>query len=297
MQHGISYIAVNNQPIRDAISRGASKDHISDLKMQVAWSAVYGFEYTTVEFLELSNILRNDYGFNPFKYKSVEEGATYNKEKHPNAYGRVRGRDNVTGPCTWVCLDVDDTTVTDIEMHMILGATNHHIARTSDKSNPCKYRIIIELSKSVDVPTTHWKFFVKSIADFLKVKVDNLGASQCFYGYADREVYTTINQSTIDPSTHLNVANMKYQEILEKRANAIPKGDADKALQQPFTTFEFAYEASSGDGTNMMLGAIAKAKDLGADGKYIEELLVSINKYWDHPMTEYRLYNTVMTAI
>ena len=62
--------------------------------------------------------------------------AIYDKEKHPQAWGRVRGRNNVNNTVTWLCLDIDDTTVTDEEMHRILGNLNHHIARTSNKDNP-----------------------------------------------------------------------------------------------------------------------------------------------------------------
>jgi len=46
-----------------------------------------------------------------------------------------------------------------------------------------------------------------------------------------------------------------------------------------------------------MLGAIAKAKELGATKEYIIDLLHNINNFWDHPMPEHRLQATVMTAI
>ena len=297
MQHGISFIPVDNSAIQQAIADKASKDHISYLKQSVAFNAVFGFEYDEVSFEQLGNILCNDYGFSPFKYKSIQEGAIYNIDKHPTAYGRIRGRSNISGPITWLCLDVDDTTITDEEMHQILGKLNHHIARTSDKDNACKYRILIELSKPIVVSNEHWKFFMKSIADSLHIKIDNLGASQCFYGYKDRKVYTTLGQGTIDPSRHLEIAHTRYDEILEKRANAIPASIADVALQSPFCTFGYAYDATSGEGTTMMLGAIQQAKELGASKEYIIDLLHAINDYWDSPMPEHRLQSTVMTAI
>ena len=60
MKHGISFIQVDNSAIQQAIVDGKSKDEISYLKQQVAYSATYGFEYDEVEFIELANILAND---------------------------------------------------------------------------------------------------------------------------------------------------------------------------------------------------------------------------------------------
>ena len=155
MKHGISFIPVDNSLIQEAIASKRDKDTISYLKQQVSYNAVYGFEYDEVEFEELGNILSNDFGFSPFKYKSIQEGAVYNKEKHPDAWGRIRGRENTNGKVSWICLDVDDTTITDNEMHNILRKLNHHIARTSDKDNKFKYRILLELSELTSVNILH----------------------------------------------------------------------------------------------------------------------------------------------
>jgi len=297
MKHGISFLEVDNSAIQEAIANNATKDCISSLKQSVAFFAVYGFQYDEVSFDQLANILCNDYGFSPFKYKSIEEGATYNKVKHPQAWGRIRGRENTNGKVSWLCLDVDDTTITDEEMHQILRKLNHHIARTSDKDNPYKYRIIIELDKLVHVDNAHWKPFVKSIADYIGRKIDNLGASQVFYGYNARKVYSVIDQVPLSSSTHLKIASMKVAELEEKRVSMLPPGQADKALQKPFSTFGFAYDADNGEGTTKLLAAIHVAKELGASREYIMDLVHSINNFWDHSMPEHRLQSTVMTAI
>lgn len=297
MKHGISFLEVDNSRIHEAIKLSRPKDEISNLKQQVAFTTVYGFEYDEVSFEQLSHILSNDYGFNPFKYTSVEEGAIYDKEKHPNAWGRVRGMHNINNSVTWVCLDVDKTTITDEEMHQILHKLNHHICRTSDPDNPNKYRIILELSERTTVVKEQWKFFIGSIADSLSIVVDNLGASQVFYGYKDRTVYTVTDQGTIDPSRHLKMAQMRMAELEEKRASALPPGQADKALQKPFQTFGFAYDAEDGSGTNKLLAAIHRAKELGASKEYIVDMVHSINNFWDKSMPLHRLQSTVLTAI
>ena len=297
MLHGISYKAVNNQPLQDAIANGASKDYISSLKQRVAYEATIDYDYTEVTFSELAAILSNDFAFNPFKFKTVAEGAVYNEEVFPNPTGRIRGRSNTNNRCTWVCLDIDDTTISDSEFHTILGNINHHIARTSDKANPYKYRVILPLSVQVELDNDHWKPFINSIAKYIQCKVDRLPKSQLFIGYSDRIVLTMDKGTDLDPTPHLEMARTKVTELEEKRALAIPKTQATVALQSPYSTFSFAYEAASGEGTTQLLGAINKAKSLGADRDYIKNLVVSINNFWDKPMPHNRLMATVMTAI
>lgn len=297
MQHGISFIEVDNTAIQMAIANKVPKDTISYLKQQVSYDAVYGFNHEEKSFSELGNILNHDYGFSPFKYASVEEGAIYNVDKHPNAWGRVRGRENVNGAVTWLCLDIDDTTITDEEMHLILGTLNHHICRTSDKDNQFKYRIILELSIPVTLDQDHWKPFITSIGNSLGVKIDTLGRSQVFFGYEGRTVYSHITGTTLDPTRHIQMAKAKVIELEEKRASAVPAGEADAALQRPFSTFDFAYNAQSGEGTTKLLAAIHRAKELGASREYMTDLVYSVNNFWDHPMPLNRLQSTVLTAI
>ena len=297
MLHGISFKEVNCQPLQQAIADKATKDRISTLKQSIAYDATIGYQYDEVSFTALSAILSNDYAFNPFKFKDISEGATFNSEAYPHPYGRIRGRSNVTGKCTWVCLDIDDTIVSDSEMHSILFNFNHHIARTSNPDNQFKYRIILPLSKSVDVPNTHWKFFIGSISAAIHCKADLLARSALIIGYSNREVLSVFDKQDIDPTKHLQMANTKVAELEEKRANAVPRGEASAALQNPYSLFSQAYDCSSGDGTGMMLWAIRKAKEYGATNEYIVDLIHSINEFWDHPMPINRLQATVLTAI
>lgn len=297
MNHGISFVAVNNEPLQQAIADGASTDRISSLKQRIAYEATIGYQYDEVSFTDLSAILSNDYAFNPFKFKSVEEGATYNAVAYPKPHGRIRGRDNVTGKCSWVCLDIDDTTVSNTEYHSILANINHHIARTSDSDNPYKYRVILPLSYPVDIDNNHWKFFIDSIAKYLHCKVDRLPRSQLLIGYKDRQVYTTIGKQSIDPSTHLKWAQMKVAELEEKNATALPPAERSAKLDKPYSTFTRGYEAPSGEGTTMLLSCIYEAKQLGATREYIEDLVYSINAFWTRSMPIHRLQATVMTAI
>jgi hypothetical protein len=298
MLHGISFKKTSTQLLQKAIKDKASKDYISKLKSALSYEAVWGFSYATLSFDVIGKVLGDDYAFTPFRYKTTEEGAVYDKEKHPLATGGIRGRYNVFSSITWVCLDIDSTTIADNEMHKILSNTNHHIARTSNPDNKFKYRILLELSAPALLKSDlHWKEFVKALSASIGVKADMLGRSQLFYGYLGRKVYSTIDKGKIDPSAYLKMADIEVARIEEKLAEAYPKRVADKMLQTPYSTFDFAYEAQNGEGTNKLLAAIHKAKELGASKDYVLELVTSINNFWDKPMPADRLRSTVMTAI
>ena len=298
MQHGASFLVVDNDPIQEAIAAKAHKDTIQYLKQQVAWYAVYGFEYAESSFEGLGFLLGHDYGFTPFKYRSVEEGAVYDIEKHPDAWGRVRGRENVNQQTSWLCLDVDDSLLTDEEMHSILANINHHIARTSNKDNPYKFRVIVELTKKTTITEDEWKPFLKSMIDYLGIpKLDMLGRSQVFYGYNNREVLSVLDREAVDPQRHIEMARMKVAELEEKKALELPPGQRDTALKNRYSTFGFAYDAASGEGTTKLMAAVHKAKEMGADREYIVDLVHRINNFWDHPMPMGRLKSTVMAGI
>ena len=296
MQHGISYLAVNNDDLHLAIQRGASSDYIANLKQRIAFEATVGYQYTEKPFSELSGVLCNDFAFNPFRYKTVEEGAIYNKESFPNATGGVRRKENVVGKCTWICLDIDETTIKDEEYHNIIKGTNHHIARTSNPDNPYKYRVMLPLTHAVDVDNEHWKFFIGSIAKSLMCKIDRLPKSQLMIGYKDRKVYSTLDGKDIDPTSHINIAKMEVAKLNEYKISVTP-GEASKLLAQPYSTFDFAFNAAVGNRWASSHAAIHKARELGASPEYIEELMYKINDFLDVPKPRETVKATLISAI
>lgn len=298
MLHGTSILQVDNSAMQEAIANNADKERISFLKQQVAWNAVYGFEYHEVPFSKLGDLLSHDYGFTPFKYKSVDEGAIYDRVKHPTAWGRVRGRENVNNAVSWLCLDIDDTIIEAKEMHSILSNVNHHIALTSNRTNKYKYRIIVELSRLVTVSEKEWKPFLSSISSYIGVpKLDMLGRSQVFYGYNARTVLSVLDKGTVDPTRHIEIAKMRVTELEERFDAMIPPGERQTALDHMYSTFSFAYEAEDGEGTTKLIAAVHKAKMLGADRQYLVELVHSINNFWDSPMNIQRLNSTILASI
>ena len=298
MDHSVSLIHVDQTAIQEAIANKAHPDTIVKLKANVAFNCVYGFENHSVSFADLGNLLSSDVGFNVFAFKDYKS-AIYNKDKHPNAYGAVRGVSNINSQCTWLCFDVDVTTISDIEMHKILGSINHHIARTSDPSKPYKYRVIVELSHPVTLTRLEWKPFLKSVGTSIGlVKVDLLAQSAVTYGYSNRSVMSEVNGTAIDPSTHLNVARIAVatQEELDA-VYTTPGFNSKDALSKPYATFNFAYEAQVGDRWSTSMAAIAKAKKLGASKEYIKELMYKINAFLDHPKPKHIVETSLFSAI
>ena len=59
-------------------------------------------------------------------------------------------------------------------------------------------------------------------------------------------------------------------------------------LNDPLSTFIYAFEASMGQGSRSVIRAMMHAKDLGADLAYCLELFDNIQNYWISPFHEER---------
>jgi len=296
--HGYSYIEVDNSHIQQAIAEGAHSDTIAKLKANVAFNCVVGFSYGYGNFKDLANLLTYDVGFSNFQFKH-HSTATFNREKHHNPHGLVRGVHNIVGGCTWVWLDVDTTIVSDTEMHSRLSSINHHIARTSDKSNPYKYRVIVELDKEVVLTREEWKPFINSISRTIGVgKIDLLAMSQVIYGYHSRNVLSECNTSPLQADLHLSVAkSIVAAKEAEEAIIATTPGEASAKLANPYSTFSYAYEAQIGDRWKTSMAAIQEAKRLGAPKEYIQDLMYSINDFLDAPKSRQLVRDSLFSAI
>lgn len=295
--HNVSIVHTDSTSLQEAITNNAHKDTIVKLKSRLAFNCVTGFESYKVSFSDLGNLLSADVGFIPFKLKDSTT-AIYNKEKHPNAAGGIRGVSNIDSKCSWLCYDVDDSSITDTEMHSILSSINHHIARTSDVTNQYKMRIMVELSTPIAVTREEWKPFITSIATTLGIhRIDKLAQSHITFGYKNREVMSQVNGEKIDPSTHLKMARMKVAELEEKNASSLSPDQRSDALDRPLSTFKFAFEAQEGDRWRTAHAAIHKAKELGASREYIIDLMYKINDFLDEPKSKEIVEASLFSAI
>lgn len=220
----------------------------------------YGYKYKEVEFEELQKLLTKDCAYTPFKFKTKEEGAIYNKEKHPNAIKGIKGRENIISGASFVVLDIDDTDMPWHECSDMLADYRHIIAMTSDGMNIYKYRVIMPTDIIVKLDSQRWMAFIKKVGKHLNMNIDILAQSQVLYGYSNRNVLINIEGEDLEASELI-------KNLGEKR-EPIKRLQNDKLINQAWIdrreVFDFAYNVKSGNGLHTCLfTAMKKAWELG----------------------------------
>lgn len=256
---------------------GASFMSVSGTKEERQSQCASGYEFYETKFDELALMLQEDLAYSPFKFKDG-----------------VRGKDNIISGCKWICLDIDDSHITDEECHFILQDINHHIARTSDANNPFKFRVLLELDAIVDIPDIQWRPFLKSIAESLSLKVDALPKSQIYFSYAGRSILSVIDKLPIEVKEHLLIATSSEPKVVPP---TLTKAERNALLGDPLSTFNYAFEAKHGEGSRSLIRAAYHSKDLGLDHDGVIDLMHEINQYWDSPLDARRFENTILTQV
>lgn len=291
----VSYLEIDNSKLMELIEAEATEEAIDLEKHRIASTTTYGYDFMETSFEDLGNMLREDFAYTPFRLKEAGLDAVYDTKKHPQATKGVRGKENVVGGCKWVVIDVDKSTITAEECHVMLDDINHHIALTSDKDNPYKFRVLIELDSIVDIPDLQWKEFIKAISEYIAVNADPLPKAQIFFSYSGREVLSTIDGHPLESKPFI----IKASEAVAKkeRPKKISKAQASTLLNDPLSTFEYAYDAADGEGSRSMVRAALHARDLGATKEEVIELMYDINDYWSYPMNSDRFERTIITYV
>ncbi len=266
----LTYKEIDCTEINQAVE-AKNKDKIREAKHNVGMTTTYGFETADIKFSELSQMLEHDYAFSPYKFKDG-----------------VRRKENIESGTKWVVLDIDNSPLSAEEAHMLLGDVNHHIALSSDKNNNFKFRVLLELDSEIQLDPIAWKFFYLKIAEDLGLRADPLPQSQIFYSYHGRTIYSNTDAVPIDTRDYLMYAK---DMSVDKDAQAKPLSTAHKRAQlnDPTTTFEYAFEANHGEGSRAMYRMMRQAQDLGATQEEVMQLLEDVNEYWDAPMPDERL--------
>lgn len=259
---------------------GVSYVEVSGSKDDRKIACSKNFNYAIVEFKTLARMLSKDFAYSPFKFKN---GA--------------RNKANIEGGVKWIALDIDDSLYTDYQMHEILQDYNHHIARTSDPNNPYKFRILLELDSMVDLGDKEYKAFIKSIADYLGLKVDLLPKSQIYFSYSGREVLSVTDKYPLDTKDHIMIAYDKSYNPVTESIDKYTNKQKKALIDDPLTTFAYAFEAPEGKGSVSLYRAAKHAKDLGMNKEEVINLIRDINSYWVRPMDITRLENTLVKQI
>ena len=258
---------------------GVSWKRVKGTKEERNRQTADGFFYKTFEFKLLYRALINDTIYCPFSFLNGK-----------------RNKDNINSGCKWLVFDVDNSTVTDTEMHEQLKGINHFIARTKNKDNPNKFRVLIELDSIIDLDNSQWKPFISTVAEELGIEADILPKSQIYYGYATSKdsLLSETDSMPLETKPLLDIALSKTKAFTDM---SITKSKASSLLNNPEETFYKAYNAKDGEGSRKLIWAAKYAKELGATKEYIIKLINDINDNWYISMDDERLNTTILSQI
>lgn len=261
---GVTYkifeTSLKNSKLKDMMSRNIDK----------------GFEVYETDFKDISNLLEEKAAYSSFQFKDG-----------------IRKKENLINGTKFVVLDVDKSVLTDSEAHILLEEYNHHIVRTSNPDNEFKFRVIVELDAVVSIDELMWKPFTQEIADELGLIVDLLPQSQIFLSFSDREVLSQLEGKTLQSKFLIERAAERVKDQ-PKPPDTLPSKEKQSRINDPRTTFAFAFECEPGERSNKMYRALAYAIDLGADRTYVEQLANEINDYWSNSLDKDRLQRTLI---
>lgn len=266
----VTYKEIDCTALNKAIEDG-DYDKVRQAKHDIATTVNYGFESASTNFNDLPLLLEHDYAFSPFKFKDG-----------------VRRKENLESGTKWVVLDIDDSPLSAEEAHMMLGDINHHIALTSDNNNQFKFRVLLELDSEVHLDAIAWKYFYLKIADDLGLRADPLPQAQIFYSYGGRTVYSNLDAVPINTRDYLMYAKDTAADR-DTQTKVMSTAQRRAQLNDPTTTFEYAFEARYGEGSRSMYRMMRHAQDLGAPLEEVLQLLEDVNDYWESPMPEDRM--------
>lgn len=250
-----------------------------EMKNHMMSKCATGFDFYETDFSEIEMLLQENAAYSSFAFT---EG--------------VRKKSNVCSGTKFVALDIDKSKLTDKEAHVILNQYNHYVVRTSNPDDEFKFRVILELDAVVDLEHSVWKHFLNELGKELGLVVDLLPKSQVYFCYSGREILKQLSGETIKTKVLIDRA-IEASKTSSKPTASLPKSTKDAKLNDPRSTFAFAFEAENGNGSQLIYRALVYAYDLGADADYIENLAKEINSYWSDPMPEERLYTTLITPM
>ena len=274
----ISFKPINTSKLDAAVATGDSTA-ISKAKSDIAASTAYGFETHETTFADLANLLQGSYAYSAFKF---DQG--------------IRGKDHIQGGTKWCVVDVDSSNITAEEAHFMLSDINHHIALTSDPNNQFKFRVLVELDSVVELNAIQWRYFFQALTQDLGLQADQLPQAQIHFSYPGRTIYSQLEASPLPVRDYLVQSTEKATSKAVAQSN-LTATQRKTLLDNPESTFVYAFEAPHGAGSRMLIRAAHHARDLGMDKSDIIQLISDINDYWSVPMNEDRLEQTVLSQI
>lgn len=207
--------------------------------------------------------------------------------------GGVRLKENLINSTNWLLFDIDTSTLSIDSVHFILQDINHHLVRGSDDNNNYKYHLAVELDSTLEIEPRLWKHFMKSVASYLGVQHDPLPQAQVLFCYGGREVLSVTDKSPLEIKDHILFA---AAQVTTGPVKELTDGEKKKLLENSFGTFQYAFECVD-NGSRNLIRAAYHARELGLPTDSIVALLQEINEYWEIPMDQQRLENTLLSQV
>lgn len=256
------------------MDRDSAKNKAKDER---GWQIMDGYQYKQTTFEKLGNLLSNDCAYTPFRFKTKDEGGVFNPAFPDNQKLGIRNKDNIDSGAEFVVLDVDNDGITIDEAYDLLQDYKFVMARSSDKDNPHKFRVIMPIDVIIQVDRGKWKLFMKEVAKHLGVEIDDLPQSQIYYGFKGREVLTNTEGELLEASEIIKRITEPAQII-----SLVPRAVLNRKWQDRINEFAYAYNVKSGQGLHLALfKAMKHAHDLGFTYEENIGLLDDIIKFID----------------
>jgi len=190
-----------------------------------------GFQYNRGTFEQLEALLCNNMAYVAFRLRDGK-----------------RGLDYLMGTAQFVVLDVDNAGITIDEAADMLQDYNFLMAKTSDKDNPFKFRILLPSDVEIDISDVAWTTLLALIEEDIGIELDKtVGKAQFFYGYKGREVLKNVDANYYQISKLIpklaNVTELKEHEI----RNPMTEKQQKSFMLNRRKILHAAYEAQHGE--------------------------------------------------
>lgn len=231
---------------------------------------VNGYRFFNLpNFEKIADILKKDCAYSPFPF-----------------IGGKRSAETVRPVAKWLPLDVDHSEFTDEETHDMLKTLNiqHIIARTSNKDEPKRFRLILDLDELTDFSEINYKKFAKTIAHDLNIYADYLSPAQVYFAYAHSNPLCYFEGKQINTKDYIKAAG----KIEETQSEPIDEQKA-KEIRQKYPNrvlFKKAFAAKPGDRSTKTYAALRYAVQLGFTKQEVIELFEEINRSWLVPFDQ-----------
>lgn len=246
------------------LRKGVSK---KEAKSIVAKTMAHdGYKTIKVPFSDLGEIIIHDTAYIMFELKDGK-----------------RRTENIVGGTSVIVLDIDKGIITDYEAHDMFSDYKHHIARTSDKTNPFKFRVLLEADCIINVSNSEWLQLEEKIAEFLNIEVDILSRAQLFYGYSDRELLTSLEGKRFPVKQML--ATLSVKPRVTKKVQTIKEQLA--IMKNRKKIFRRLYDYKKGDGLHAILfSCMAQAHHMGLTEEQNEFIIMEALEKIQKPESE-----------